>query len=241
MIALLSSLFIAALLGSPHCAGMCGGFVAFYSGQEGGRRLLAHAAYNGGRLLSYSLLGVVAGVLGAGVERMGAAAGTSRAAAIVAGLLMVLWGAATIAVQFGARLPKVPGVPGGGAAGLRRVIAAALRAVHAQPPAARALVIGLLSTLLPCGFLYVFVAAAGATASPMWGGLVMAAFWAGTVPIMVGVGLAAQSLLGPLARRLPVVTAAALVVLGLLTMAGKLGLPTPLPVADCCGPPHAGH
>jgi hypothetical protein len=236
VIALLSSLFVAALLGSPHCAGMCGGFVAFYAGQGGGRRLLPHVAYNGGRLLSYTLLGVIAGALGSGVEHMGAAAGTSRAAAIVAGLLMVLWGAATIAVQFGARLPRVPGLRFGG-----RGFAAALRVLHAQPPALRALVIGLVSTLLPCGFLYVFVAAAGATASPLWGGLVMLTFWAGTVPMMAGVGLAAQSLLGPLARRLPVVTAAALVVLGLLTMAGRIGLPTPLPVADCCKPPHAGH
>jgi sulfite exporter TauE/SafE len=87
----------------------------------------------------------------------------------------------------------------------------------------------------------VFVAAAGATASPFWGGLVMVAFWAGTVPVMAGLGLAAQSLLGPLRRRLPVVTAAALVVLGLLAMAGKLGVPTPLPAADCCKPHHAGH
>ena len=235
MIALLSSLFVAALIGSPHCAGMCGGFVAFYAGQEGGRRALAHAAYHGGRLVSYASLGVVAGLLGAGVERMGAAAGTSRAAAILAGALMVLWGVATIATHLGARLPRVPGPrPGGGP------FAAVLRALHRQPAPARALAIGLLSTLLPCGFLYVFVAAAAATASPLRGALVMAAFWAGTVPVLAGVGIAAQSLLGPLRRRLPVVTAAALIVVGLLTMAGRMGLPTPLPRADCCKPPHAG-
>ena len=234
MIALLSSLFVAALIGSPHCAGMCGGFVAFYAGQGEGRRLLAHVAYNGGRLVSYALLGAVAGLLGASVEQLGATAGVSRTAAIVAGALMVLWGAASVATNLGARLPKLPGLRLGGGR-----FAAALRALHAQPPPVRALVIGLLSTLLPCGFLYVFVAAAGATASPLWGGLVMVTFWAGTVPIMAGLGLAAQSLLGPLRRRLPIVTAAALMVLGLLTMAGKLGLPTPLPVADCCKPRHA--
>ena len=242
MIALLSSLFVAALIGSPHCAGMCGGFVAFYAGQTGGRQWLAHAAYNGGRLISYAVLGVVAGLLGAGVERMGMAVGASRAAAILAGALMVLWGAATLAANLGARLPKLPDLgPGGPGARLAQVPAAALRALHAQPAPVRALVIGLLSTLLPCGFLYVFVAAAGATASPLWGALVMAVFWAGTVPVMAGLGLAAQSLLGPLRRRLPVVTAAALVVLGLLAMAGKLGVPTPLPAADCCKPRHAGH
>ena len=234
MIALLSSLFVAALVGSPHCAGMCGGFVAFYAGQGGPRRMLAHVAYNGGRLVSYALLGAVAGLLGAGLERSAAAAGVSRAAAIVAGALMVLWGGTTIAVQLGARLPKPPRPALGGA------IAAALRALRAQPAAVRALAIGLLSTLLPCGFLYVFVAVAGATTSPLYGALVMAAFWAGTVPIMAGLGLAAQSLLGPLGRRLPVVTATILVVVGLLTMAGRMGLPTPLPVADCCKPRHVG-
>ena len=236
MIALLSSLFLAALVGSPHCAGMCGGFVAFYAGQEGGRPGLAHAAYNGGRLLSYALLGAVAGLLGASVEQLGATAGINRAAAIAAGALMVLWGAATIATSLGARLPKWrgPRLAGQGLAG-------ALRALRAQPAPLRALVLGLLSTLLPCGFLYVFVAVAAATASPLRGALVMTVFWAGTVPIMASLGLAAQSLLGPLRRRLPIVTAGALVVLGLLTMAGKLGLPTPLPVADCCKPQHAGH
>jgi hypothetical protein len=234
--ALLASLFAAALLGSPHCAGMCGGFVVFYAGQGAERRLLAHLAYNGGRLVSYATLGAIAGLLGAGVERMGAAAGLSRLAALVAGALMVLWGVATIAAHLGARLPDLAGRWGGGAR-----IAAVLRALRAQPAPARALAIGLLSTLLPCGFLYVFVAAAGATATPLRGALVMATFWAGTVPMMAAVGVAAQSLLGPLRRRLPIVTAAGLVVIGLLTMAGKMGLPTPLPVAECCKAQHAGH
>lgn len=239
MIAFLSSLFVAALLGSPHCAGMCGGFVAFYAGQGGAQRAglgLAHAAYNGGRLVSYALLGALAGALGAGVENMGHAAGVSRAAAVVAGIVMVLWGAGTIAAQLGLRLPRVARLtlaPG--------PLATALRAVHAQPPVVRALVLGLLSTLLPCGFLYVFVATAAATASPPWGALVMVVFWLGTVPVMAGLGLAAQAALGPLRRRLPIVTAAALVVIGLFTMAGRMGLPSPLPVADCCRPQHAGH
>ena len=51
MIGWLSAVFGASLLGSLHCAGMCGGFVAFYSGADGsgGRlRLLSHGAYSGG-------------------------------------------------------------------------------------------------------------------------------------------------------------------------------------------------
>ena len=61
MIALAGSVLLASLLGSPHCAGMCGGFVCFYSGQDGRGQTRAHAAYNLGRLVSYLVLGLLAG------------------------------------------------------------------------------------------------------------------------------------------------------------------------------------
>jgi sulfite exporter TauE/SafE len=62
---------------------------------------------------------------------------------------------------------------------------------------------------------------AGGTARPLAGAVVMLAFWAGTLPVMAGMGVAAQAALGPLRRRLPMFTAALLVVFGLLTVAGK--------------------
>jgi hypothetical protein len=133
---------------------------------------------------------------------------------------MVLWGAVKILQLLGVRMPGIGAPPP--ASGW---FAGALGALRDQPPALRALVIGLLSTLLPCGWLYMFVAPAAATGSPAGGALVMAAFWAGTLPVMAGLGLLAQRALGPLRRRLPVVTAAALVVIGLLTLTGKMNAP----------------
>jgi hypothetical protein len=56
---------------------------------------------------------------------------------------------------------------------------------------------------------------------------------------MAGLGLVAQRALGPLRRRLPLVTAAALLVVGLLTVAGKI-LPGPGP-ASCPRHPAAAH
>jgi sulfite exporter TauE/SafE len=75
---------------------------------------------------------------------------------------------------------------------------------------------------LPCGFLYAFVAVAAGTGSAAGGLLVMAAFWTGTLPVMAGLGLIAQRALGPLRRRLPVITASILVVVGLLAVSGVL-------------------
>jgi sulfite exporter TauE/SafE len=208
--ALIGGVLVASLLGSPHCAGMCGPFVCFYSGTGERPRWWAHVAYNGGRLVSYLALGAIAGAIGAGVDRMGAAAGVSRAAAVLAGAVMLAWGGAMLLSAAGVRVPET-----GAASFARRRIAGAVRALHAQPPEARGLALGLLTTLLPCGFLYGFVAVAAGTGSWAAGLGVMAVFWAGTLPVMAGLGLVAQRALGPLRRRLPILTAVILIVFGL--------------------------
>jgi uncharacterized protein len=216
MIPLIGSVLVASLLGSPHCAGMCGGFVTFYAGGDGRGRVMPHLAYNGGRLISYVTPGVIAGALGAGGDHMGALAGPGRGAGLLAGGGVVVWGASALLAEAGVaiRLPAAP-------AALKRPLTGALKAVHARPAPVRALVMGLVTTLLPCGWLYAFVALAGGTAHPLAGALVMAVFWMGTLPVMAGLGLAAQTAFGPLRRRLPVFTATLLVVFGLLTVADR--------------------
>jgi sulfite exporter TauE/SafE len=216
MTALLASVLLASLLGSPHCAGMCGGFVAFYAGGDGRGRWAPHLAYNLGRLCSYTTLGLLAGAIGSSVDHVGALTGFGRMAAGIAGALMIVWGGGTLLAAAGARLPQPP-VP----VALRRWLLGALHAARELPASARALVMGLVTTLIPCGWLYAFVTVAGGTAQPLSGALVMALFWLGTLPVMAGLGLLAQSALGPLRRRLPLLTAGLLVVVGLLTVAGK--------------------
>jgi sulfite exporter TauE/SafE len=63
---LLLTILGTSLLGSVHCAAMCGGFVCLYSGSGPARHTGAapHVAYNAGRLVSYLLLGAIAGSVG---------------------------------------------------------------------------------------------------------------------------------------------------------------------------------
>lgn len=212
------AVFLAGLVGSPHCAAMCGPFLAFAAaGDEGGpRRWNVTGAYHAGRLASYLALGVAAGSLGAGVETLGARAGVSRMAALVAGALMVAWGANTILVLQGR----------GGAAHPPRMLQRALGRVTARLRATsgvqRAAITGCATALLPCGWLYAYVAAAGGTGSPIAGAAVMTFFWAGTLPLMTALGMGLQRVAGPLRRSLPLVTASVVVVIGLLTIAGRL-------------------
>jgi sulfite exporter TauE/SafE len=227
-----AGVFVASLVGSVHCAGMCGGFVCFYAGSAKGNEpaaLRAHAMYNVGRLASYLLLGAVAGLVGAGVSRAGALVGVSRAATLLAGALMVGWALSTIAAQRGLSIgsPRAP-------LAWQRALGRVLHSVREQPIAVRAGLTGLFTTLLPCGWLYVFVATAGGTGSVTSAMATMALFWLGTVPALVAVGIGAQTLLAPFRRRLPMFSAAVVLVMGLLSMSGHL-MPATSPDA------HAGH
>jgi sulfite exporter TauE/SafE len=229
--ALVLSVLGASLLGSPHCAAMCGGFVCFFSGQTGARpTAITHAVYHAGRLVAYALLGLAAGMAGAGFDLAGRLAGFQRPAAVAAGILLILWGGAGLAAAGG-----VGRMATAAPAGFRRLLTRVIAALADKPPVVRALAIGLLTALLPCGWLYVFVATAAGTGSAPAGALVMAAFWAGTVPVLAGLGALAQRAAGPLRARIPVLTAAALVVLGLLTVAGKFQAPHASSAGDAPG------
>lgn len=209
------SILLASLLGSVHCAAMCGGFVCLYAGET--RTATSHAAYNGGRLVSYLFAGAVAGALGSGLDRAGMLLGVGRFAAIVSGILLVLWGATLALKALGVRLSL-----GEGPSVAQRVLGPLLARTRTRPAAVRAGAIGLLSTLLPCGWLYAFVATAGGTGSPASAMLVMFVFWLGTLPAMLAVGWGLQRLTGPLRSRLPLVTAVAVMAIGTLSILGRL-------------------
>ena len=218
---LLLGVLVASLVGSVHCAAMCGSFVCLYAGvgrhRQGGGGLGAHVAYHAGRLGSYVTLGIIAGAIGSRANQIGALAGIERGAAIAAGSLMVVWATSVIATSLGARVYAI-----GPPLWLKQRFGAALIALRDQPATVRGGATGFLTTLLPCGWLYTFVATAGGTGSAASGALVMLAFWAGTVPMLLGVGFGVQRLGRPIARRLPVASAVLVLVLGALSIAGRI-------------------
>jgi sulfite exporter TauE/SafE len=219
----LASVLLASLVGSVHCAAMCGGFVAAYAGtDEGARhgRVLGHVAYNGGRLVTYLGLGALAGALGHALDLAGRAVGLADVAAVVAGGFLLASGIVALVPR--RQLLQVGSRPRRGLGGL---LGRVLLRFRNAPPAARAAVLGLSSTLLPCGWLYAFVALAAATGSALGGGLSMAAFWLGTVPMLLGLGVSLETLgrrfVRPFARLRP----ALVIGVGTLTLLSRLQLP----------------
>jgi sulfite exporter TauE/SafE len=131
--ALALSVFTASLLGSVHCAGMCGGLVAVASGGPGGRRAIdsAHVSFSLGRLVAYVVLGAVAGSVGGVVDLAGHLAGIARAAAVLAGIGVIGSGIAMYLDARGVRRPRCP-IPRCPAP----VLAGALRAMTSSTPPA---------------------------------------------------------------------------------------------------------
>jgi sulfite exporter TauE/SafE len=218
---LLLAVVAASALGSLHCAGMCGGFVGFYAGNAAsGARAKSHLAYHLGRLVTYTALGTAAGAAGGALDLAGRQAGLGRVAALATGVLMVAWGVFVMLEAVGVALPR-PRLP---ARVLERSVRV-MRRLRAYPPFLRAGLLGLSSTLLPCGWLYAFVLTAAGTASPGAGALVMAAFWSGTLPLLLGLGLVVQGATRALKAHLPLISAAALIAVGLTNLVTRANAP----------------
>ncbi len=183
--------FLFGILGSFHCVGMCGPIaMALPIGRGAGWQFIAgRLLYNGGRILTYALLGGLAGIFGKSLQL----AGFQQTVSIVSGVLIL-----ALVV-----LPHFGGEKFGKLIGFDKVLnkVRQLMARQFQKSSAASLgVIGMLNGILPCGFVY--IALAGAVSVPTIGGsmLYMALFGLGTFPLMFILSLSGK-LLKPDLRR----------------------------------------
>jgi uncharacterized protein len=221
--------FLLGWVGSLHCAGMCGP-LALALPQAGGSRfgyLAGRAAYNAGRILTYALLGVVFGLVGKSLFLAGAQRWIS-----------IALGGALLAGLCASRRPSRWEPVTGWVQQLKSRMASLL---HTRSVPALAL-FGVLNGLLPCGLVYVAGAAATATGGILSSVTYMAAFGAGTVPMMLAIGLTGKlvpiSLRLKLARAIPV--SVFLLALLLILRGMSLGIPyvspSLSPADSCCHP-----
>jgi sulfite exporter TauE/SafE len=162
-------------LGSAHCVGMCGPLaLALPRGEAGGWRFLAgRVAYNVGRVAMYTIIGAVMGIAGHGI----AIAGFQQAASIAAGILLL--GAVVLPGPAARVLARLPG-----SGRVERLLRDRLgRLVRATTPGGLFL-LGVLNGFLPCGFVYVALAAALTMGGVTGAAALMAGFGFGTVPVM---------------------------------------------------------
>jgi sulfite exporter TauE/SafE len=184
--------FLAGLLGSGHCFGMCGGIAGSLGALAGGtdRRSLAWPAlqFNFGRLLGYALLGAVAaGFVGVAGEIMALKAYGKWLRLATA--LLVLF----IGLRFLVDWRGIDLIERGGAGIWKRVQPLAARVSQRHDWFGRT-GLGVLWGFLPCGLVYTVLMTAASTGAAASGALTMFAFGAGTAPAMFGMTVAAPAL-----------------------------------------------
>ncbi len=239
---LLATTLVSSLIGSVHCAGMCGPLCLIATGGTrpptaasltvGGRpaahdglidridTALPATAYHLGRLGIYASLGAAAGTLGAAVNLGSGLLGLQRVAAFVAAAVLAVMAIAMLLRLAGFVLPALrPGNPITGAP--TRLLGRIAAAANRLPLLHRAAVMGMLSGLLPCGWLYAFVIVAAGTASAPLGALVMLSFWLGTLPLLITVTLAARRLSGVGGSWLKIATACLMLVAAIMVVAHR--------------------
>lgn len=175
-------LFIIGILTSVHCVAMCGGIClsqCINKEENSNLKQNKFAAirpsllYNGGRIISYTIIGGFVGALGSVVSFSGTMKGIVQ---ILAGIFMVIMGLNMLNIfpwlrKFNPRMPKI-----------------FANKIYASKNSNSPLYIGLLNGLMPCGPLQAMQLYALSTGSPVKGAISMFLFSVGTVPLMFAFG-----------------------------------------------------
>lgn len=203
--------FVIGFLGSTHCLGMCGGLtVALGMGGPKSNRAYLFT-YNAGRILTYGIIGGVAGFFGeqvvASLPQAGLFLRTLAGALLIAMGLYInqWWMGLTLLEKVGARLWKK--------------IQPLSKFMIPVKTHRQALQLGLLWGLLPCGLVYSTLSWALATAQWQQSALFMMAFGLGTLPAMLSIGFLSQKFLSRLReKRVRVYAGLTIILMGIITI-----------------------
>ena len=179
------AVFLIGLLGGTHCVGMCGGIVGALTVKRPGSKpdWELHAAYNLGRITSYTAAGAALGAIGGLGMVLNNVLPVQMALYVVANAMLIALGLyLTGMTSLLAPLER---------AGHR--VWARIRPLTARfLPArriAQAYPLGLLWGFLPCGLVYSVLATALVSGSAMRGAGLLLAFGLGTLPNLMLAGM----------------------------------------------------
>ncbi len=227
--------FVTGLISSfGHCLGMCGGIVALYSARQpvlrampGARpslwvRLGALAPVHGGRIMTYVFLGTLVGLAGSLFDQLSGWVGWQGLFSILVGLAMI-----AIALSLMGVFPPLEVVLArvrGGTSPIQR-----MRGLLGSQSLPAKWGLGILWGFLPCGLVFAMLVVAARAQSPLGGALTMLAFGLGTVPTLLGFGLAANLISPQLRGRLQVFAALLIMVFAIQTILRGLAAANVIP------------
>lgn len=184
--ATLSAAFVLGLASNFHCIGMCGPIALAIPFQVNPKKpisskLLGVFLYNIGRVLTYSLLGFLVGLVGFSIQFVGFLQGAS----IVAGALIILFAWRGFFPHMGTTKFEN---------GVLQFISKQFKTLRNANSTRRVFLFGMLNGILPCGMVYLALLNALVSPSIEISVLAMMIFGLGTFPAMVAISLIGSNL-----------------------------------------------
>ena len=215
---MLVSAFILGLLGSFHCVGMCGpiAFMLPVDRSNTVKKITQISIYHFGRLLAYSIIGLVFGLIGKSLYIFG----FQQQLSIIIGVLMILV----------VLIPQQTFNKYNFSKPIYRLISkvkSALGSAMKKKTMDTFLTIGFLNGFLPCGLVYMALFAAIAGGNALNGILYMAVFGLGTIPLMTTAIYFSQFLKGKARQRIQKAIPVFVILIGALFILRGLGLGIP--------------
>lgn len=203
-------LFLVGLITGLHCITMCGGFVVSYTAknaQENKSSHLSHIYYSLGRLISYTLIGALFGLVGSIIAFTPLMRGI---AGILAGLFLVIFGLKMLNLVPLLRRLRVPSP---------KFVSKHLNQNNTP------LIIGLLNGLMiACGPLQAMYVLAAGTGSVIEGAKMLFIFALGTIPALIGFGYATTFISKKIAHKLLKVSGVLVILLGIIMLNNGVAL-----------------
>jgi len=221
------SAFVLGLLGSFHCVGMCGpiAFMLPVDRTNSFKKVSQIAIYHFGRLLAYSIIGLVFGLIGKSFYMFGFQQQLSIAIGVLMILVVLIPQKKLNKYHLSKPIYKL-------IAKVKSHLGEALK----RKTADTFLTIGFLNGFLPCGLVYMAVFATIATGNAFNGSLYMAIFGMGTIPLMTTAIYLSNFLKGSTRQKIQKAIPVFVVVIGSLFIIRGLGLGipylSPAPVFD---------
>jgi sulfite exporter TauE/SafE len=224
--------FVIGLVGSMHCIGMCGPIVlALPANKSGGFNFYSgRLLYNLGRVLTYSLFGLIFGVIGSGFF----IAGFQRWLSIIPGIIIIL----LVVIPSGTKNKIINSF--NFSSGIKHLFGKLINSNSLFT----LFIIGILNGFLPCGFVYAGLAGALVLGDIWQSTLFMFFFGLGTIPLMYSASVAGGFINSKVKLKFRKIIPVLAVVFGLiLILRGlNLGIPyispkmdkTQSQMKDCC-------
>ena len=215
---MLWSAFILGLLGSFHCVGMCGpiAFMLPVDHTNSLKKITQISTYHIGRLLAYSIIGLIFGLVGKSLYIFGLQQQLSIAIGIIMILVVLIPTSLFNKYNFSKPVYRIIGkVKSGLGQALKRKSADTF------------LTIGFLNGFLPCGLVYMAVFASLAMQSASLGSFYMVLFGLGTIPLMTTAIYVGKFLNTSIKQRIQKAIPVFVIIIGILFIVRGLGLGIP--------------